>query len=113
MPRRNFPRAVKIAAFERAGGRCEKCSAKLMVGGYHYDHVLPDGLGGMPCLDNCAVLCKACHKAKSANHDVPTMAKADRQKASHLGAKQSRNPMPGSRSSKWKRRMDGTVVRRT
>jgi hypothetical protein len=30
----------------------------------------------------------------------------------HIGAKRSKSPLPGGRNSKWKRKMDGTVVRR-
>lgn len=85
--RQEFPRAVKAKAFARAGGHCEGCTAKLMAGAFHYDHDLPDGLGGEPTLANCRVLCKACHGTKTAERDVPIIAKMKRQRDSHIGAR--------------------------
>ena len=32
--REEFPDKVKVAAFDRAKGRCEVCTAKLFVGKY-------------------------------------------------------------------------------
>lgn len=111
--RREFPAKVKVAAFERSGGRCELCTAPLMVGKINYDHRVPDALGGEPALANCEVLCLACHGAKTASGDVPRIAKAKREQAAHIGAKaRPRCPLPGSRASKWKRKLDGTVVPR-
>ena len=110
--RREFPARIKVAAFQRAQGACEGCGARLSVGKYHYDHDTPDGLGGAPTLENCKVLCTVCHSTKTRTGDVPAIAKAKRREARHLGARVSARPMPGSRASKWKRKMDGTVVRR-
>jgi 5-methylcytosine-specific restriction protein A len=63
--RREFPNKVRIAAFERAKGHCEKCTARLVVGKFAYDHVIADALGGEPTLGNCAVLCDSCHGEKT------------------------------------------------
>lgn len=114
MSRREFPRKVRAEVFLRAGGRCEsqECGAKLKTGEGHYDHILPDALGGEPTADNCQLLCKVCHGAKT-KEDVGRIRKADRQRDKHTGAhKGSSNPLPGSRASKWKRKMNGEVVRR-
>ena len=110
--RREFPARIRAAAFERCNGLCEECRSKLQVGRFHYDHVLPDGLGGKPLLENCRVLCRACHGVKTANQDVPQIAKADRQRSAHLGKPPSRQPLPGGKRSGWKKKLDGTVVRR-
>jgi len=104
--RQEFPRKVMLAAFERACGACESCGVRLTIAKFHYDHVLADGLGGAPTLENCQVLCWACHRIKTGSRDVPMIAKAERQRAKHLGA----NPRP--RRSKWKRKVDGSVVLR-
>ena len=69
--RREFTARVKVQAYERSGGRCEACGAALMPGRIHYDHVVPDALGGWPTIENCAVLCTACHGAKTTRQDVP------------------------------------------
>ncbi len=112
MTRREFPAKVRAAAFERSGGCCERCTAKLMPGRFAYDHIIADSIGGEPTLDNCAVLCSGCHSEKTAKLDAPRAAKTKRQHLNHIGAR-PRSRMPGSRSSNLKKRMDGTVVRRS
>lgn len=111
MSRREFPPKVRLAAFQRAAGHCEGCTARLVPGRFHYDHDLSDAMGGEPVLSNCKVLCTACHGTKTATVDIPTIAKSNRVRLKHAGiSKASR--MPGSRASGWKRKLDGTVVRR-
>lgn len=80
--RREFSKGVRAKAADRSKGLCEGCGVKLPVGGYHYDHDVPDGLGGEPTLENCRVLCLPCHKVKTIEHDNPRMQKADRQRKS-------------------------------
>jgi 5-methylcytosine-specific restriction endonuclease McrA len=112
MSRREFSAKVKVAAFERSGGHCESCTARLHVGRFAYDHVLPDALGGEPVLSNCEVICDACHGAKTHKSDVPRIAKMKRQRVAHLGAKPKGRGFPCSRASGFKKKLDGTVVRR-
>jgi 5-methylcytosine-specific restriction protein A len=111
MTRREFPAKVRLAAYERAGGHCEVCTAKLYPGKYRYDHRIPDALGGEPTLQNCVVQCVACDAPKTAA-DLTTIAKSKRIRAKHAGIKTTTRPLPGSRQSPWKRHMDGTVSRR-
>ena len=112
MTRQEFPRSVKLAAFERAKGHCEICTAELGPGNIEYDHVLPDWLGGKPTLENAQAVCKNCHKGKS-RADKKTIAKAKRQGAAYKGARTPpRKPMAGSRASRWKRKLSGEVVER-
>lgn len=108
--RREFPRKVRAEVALRAGGCCEDCGARLKVGEGEYDHVLPDQLGGGPTTDNCRLLCRVCHRAKSAT-DIARIRKGDRQRDRHTGAKRSRNPIPGSRAhpSRLRKRMNGKV----
>lgn len=113
MSRREFPAKVRVAAYERSGGACEACRAPLQPGRIHYDHVIPDALGGEPTLSNCEVLCTPCHGQKTATGDVPRIAKMKRQRANHIGARvKTGPPIPGSKRSPWKRKMDGTIVPR-
>lgn len=112
MTRREFPARVKVAAFERAGGACEGCGARLTVGKYHYDHDTPDGLGGAPTLENCRVLCTVCHADKTRGTDVPQIARAKRREARHLGARSSSRPLPGGRDSPWKKTFSHGWIRR-
>lgn len=82
MSRREFSITVRKLAAKRANGRCEGCGVGLPVGGFHYDHDTPDGLGGEPTLENCRVLCLTCHRIKTHEQDNPRMQKADRQRKS-------------------------------
>jgi len=65
MPRQEFTRKTKAKAFERCGGNCEGCDAKLKTGEVEYDHIREASNGGDNSLSNCQCLCKPCHKAKT------------------------------------------------
>ena len=82
MSRREFSKTVRSQAAARSKGLCEACGKKLAVGEFHYDHDVPDGLGGEPTLENCKVLCLPCHKVKTIEQDNPRMQKADAQRKS-------------------------------
>ncbi|MGE8129051.1 HNH endonuclease [Methylobacterium sp. NPDC080182] len=74
MARREFKPAVKREAIKRANFVCEgilpnglRCTVEVGQGKpVEYDHVIPDWMGGDPTLENCAALCKLCHKFKTA-----------------------------------------------
>lgn len=111
--RREFPKSVKLEAWKRAAGHCERCTAKLFPGKYEYDHDKPDAFGGEPTLENCRVLCDNCHPKKTGTEDIPAIAKSSRVRAKHLGIRAgSRRPMAGTRASGLKKKFDGTVERR-
>ncbi len=109
--RREFSAKTKVAAYERSQGRCEACALPLQTGRFHYDHIIPDGLGGEPTLENCAVICRACHDDKTHKGDVPRIAKMKRQRVRNIGAKTTARPLPGSRASGIRKRMSGKVER--
>lgn len=114
--RSEFPPKVRLAAWERAGGKCENCGNKIVSGnGPHYDHSTPDAVGGSPTLGNCVVLCiRPCHMLKTTKTDVPEIAKTKRITAKHIGAERTASrPLAGSKRSGWRKKMDGTVERRT
>lgn len=111
--RQEFSKKTKLEAYTRANGHCEVCTAKLFVGKFQYDHVIPDALGGEATLSNCRVACSACHDHKTFGEDIPFIARAKRRAADHAGAKTpSRNPLPGGRRSKWRKKISGEVVPR-
>lgn len=114
--RTEFPLSVRKLAFKRcciAGiPHCENCKGELRGGNIIYEHVTPDGLGGEPTLENCKVHCKNCADEKTTKEDNPRMAKADRQLKKSFGLTRKKKAIPGSKASGWKRKMDGTVVRR-
>lgn len=102
--RTEFSARVKAAAALRANGNCEECTRKLRTGDFHFDHVIPDALGGEPTLENCAVLCRSCHGLKTTQADVPRIAKSKRNFRTAHGIKKPRT------MTTW-RKFDGTVVR--
>ena len=110
--RREFSSKTKTAAWERANGQCEACTARLSPGHTHYDHIVPDALGGEPILENVQVLCSACHGRKTAKQDVPRIAKAKRQQRAHIGANSSKKSFPCGKRSKWRKKLNGEVVPR-
>ena len=105
--RREFPAKVKVAAFERCGEHCDGCGVRLTVGKIHYDHRIPDAMGGEPTLANCDVLCTPCHGLKTRRQDVPAIAKVKRVRAKHLGARK-----PSQWQRKYKRKVNGQTVLR-
>jgi 5-methylcytosine-specific restriction enzyme A len=111
MSRKEFTRKTKAKGFERSNGLCEKCSAKLKVGEAEFDHVLPCALGGDNSLDNLEVLCRSCHKDKTAD-DVRGIRKADRIRDKRSGAFKKRSSFPANRNGRFKVKLNGTVIER-
>jgi 5-methylcytosine-specific restriction endonuclease McrA len=58
-----IPRAVRLAVFERDGGRCVECGSSFEI---QYDHVIPVALGGASTAANLQILCAPCNRAKGA-----------------------------------------------
>lgn len=88
MARKEFSKAVKVAAVKRATRDsvvyCEGCGA--LAKSWEIDHANPDGLTGEPTLANAVVLCKPCHADKT-KRDVAAIAQAKRREALALGVR--------------------------
>ena len=119
--RREFPRRIKAAIVHRAmnaAGQivCEGCGLVLGKKRWEIDHTIPEALvvdksRELTAADGKLLGLACCHKPKTVD-DVGDIARAVRREARHLGIPRSSNPMAGSRKSRWKKRMDGTVVLR-
>jgi 5-methylcytosine-specific restriction endonuclease McrA len=58
-----IPRDVRLAVFERDGGRCVECGSRFDI---QYDHVIPVALGGASTAENLQILCAPCNRTKGA-----------------------------------------------
>ncbi len=83
--RTEFKTKTKREAWKRCGERCEgllssgeRCDAPLKHKPHHFDHIIPDAIGGPNDLQNCAVLCVPCHDDKTRHRDMRIIAKAKR-----------------------------------
>lgn len=106
------PPRVRIRTFERYDGHCALCGVKIVAQGWICDHALALVNGGKNEESNLQPLCSWCNKVKTAA-DIATKSKTARIKARHLGLSARRSSaMPGSRASKFKRKINGQVVLR-
>jgi 5-methylcytosine-specific restriction protein A len=75
------------------------------------EHINPLWLGGDNSASNRAPAHADCARQKTAR-EAKGRAKGRRIAEKHMGAHKAKRPMPGSRASKWKKKMDGTTVLR-
>lgn len=107
------PPTVSLRIWEHAKGCCEICTRKIMAGEeWHRDHIKALADGGENRESNYQVACVWCHREKTGAENSERAVVRRKAKA-HAGIKsRSSRPMPGSKASKWKKRMDGTVIER-
>lgn len=107
-----IPNHVRVRIFDRHGGRCHCCNRLILAGEvWDVDHVIALINGGRHCESNMAPILREHHKAKT-RADVADKSRTYRVRKRHLGLKKAKRPIPGSRASGWKRKLDGTWVRR-
>ncbi|MCL2452073.1 MAG: HNH endonuclease [Alphaproteobacteria bacterium] len=109
--RREFPKLIRRQAYLRACGHCESCGARLTIGHFEFHHTVPCALGGESTLENCLCVCIPCHRETTAKEDIPRIAKAKRVSDRHLGIRKP-SRFPCARTSRWKKKLDGSVVPR-
>lgn len=114
MTRRHISTRERAAIFSRCGGICHLCGGRINVGeAWEVSHDRPLALLGDDDGNNLQVAHAKCHRHHTATVDAPNIARAKRREAKHIGAAApSRAVIPGSKRSPWKRKLDGTLVRR-
>lgn len=105
------PPRVRLRVFERHNGICYLSGRKIGAGDkWQLEHPQAIINGGENRESNLAPALVEPHKAKTAE-DVKQKAKNDRVRKHHLGIKKP-SRFACSRDSKFKKRVDGTVVPR-
>jgi 5-methylcytosine-specific restriction enzyme A len=109
-----IPGYVKLRIWDREGGRCYLTGRKLRAGEYDFEHVIAlalwtgDGHGNRE--SNIRLAYRPAHREKT-KQDRKTKADSDRVRKKHVGITKPRNPLPGSRASGIRKRMNGQIER--
>ncbi len=106
------PPRVRARVFDREQGRCHACRRQVRPGEpWTCEHLKALINGGENREKNLGVTCRNCLPAKNAT-DVAKKSKVATKRKKLLLRRQSKwRPMPGSRASGMRRRMNGTVER--
>jgi 5-methylcytosine-specific restriction endonuclease McrA len=115
-PRKKLTPRQRLAIWERDKGICCLCSHPIdgVRQKWIVEHLRALELGGTDTDDNMGVAHVACADGKThgKSGDHSMAAKAKRQKRRHIGIKETKNPLPGGKGSKWKKKVGGGVVPR-
>lgn len=121
--RLEFTAPTKRDAYARSQGVCEcyrvpwlnrpnGCGVKLGAGNTFYEHIIPDNIRPDNSLDNCACLSKTCWREKTDTYDLPSIAKSNRIQDRARGIR-SASTFSTARTSPWRKKLNGEVVRRS
>jgi 5-methylcytosine-specific restriction protein A len=112
-PRKPLTPKQRLQMFMRHKGVCCLCGLKIDgVRDMWDEHINPLWLAGDNSAENRAPAHVKCARAKTAK-EATERAKGRDVAERHFGAKRAKTkPMPGGRRSKWKKKLDGTVVPR-
>lgn len=97
-----FSKRTKLDAWARSGGHCEcGCGVKIISGdGPEYDHKIEVALGGDNSLENCVVLRKRCHDAKTSKRR-PALDKTRRTTEKAIGARKPKSALSKPKGMKY------------
>lgn len=107
--RKKWPETALLRVWTRFAGRCHICDGKIDGGreAWEADHVKPLWDGGEDKEENLAPAHVKCHRAKT-REEATERAKGDRMNRRNVGIKKTvTRPLPGSRSSGWKKTFNG------
>lgn len=103
----------RLRVWEKTGGRCVLCAAKIDGGRERWiaEHIRALELGGTDDLENMGPAHEACALEKT-REDHRQAARAKRQKIRHIGAEAPKRPLPFGKHSPWRRKLSGRIVPR-
>src|SRR5215470_11881172 len=112
MTRKHLSSTRRAKIFLNLGGACYLCNGKIGLGeGWDIEHEIPLALGGADDESNWRLAHRKCHKGKTRN-DQADIGKARRRERKHIGIRKAQcRPLPGTRASGIRKRMNGTVER--
>lgn len=105
------PPRVRLRVWDRFKGLCHSCTRKILLGErWTLEHIIALINGGENRESNLGLTCSNCLPVKNAADVAEKSATAETRKAHILPKPLSK--WGAGRGSKWKRKMDGTVVAR-
>ena len=113
--RKPLTRKQWVELFMLQNGRCPCCDQRLQVKGAAEvwdEHLKPLSMGGSNELGNRALYCKPCAKTKT-KAEAQIRAKSNRIRDKAIGAFKKRSTFKTNRDAPFKKKMDGTVEKRT
>jgi hypothetical protein len=101
----------KAHLFNLHDGICHLCHLPIdpVRQCFEISHDIPYEISRDDSDENCKPAHQRCHRVQTDTIDAPLIAKTRRQYQAHNGFKVSAQPMNGSKASKYRKRMDGTV----
>jgi 5-methylcytosine-specific restriction enzyme A len=108
------PDRVRLRVWERFEGKCHKCQRKIAAGeSWTCEHLTAIINKGPNRESNLNITCDWCLPGKNAE-DVAEKSVIARKRKKDIGIKSAKGrPLPGTKRSGLRKRMDGTVERRT
>lgn len=110
-PRKKLTPKQRLKLFIARNGKCCICGGKIdgVKDRWIDEHIIPLADGGDNDADNRGIAHVSCARAKTIK-EATDRAKHRSAAERHFGAK--RSVMPGSRTSRWKKKMNGQTVLR-
>lgn len=106
-----IPSRVQLRVYMKSNGNCALCGRTLRPGHWACDHITALINGGQHRESNLQALCiSPCHSDKT-RHDVAEKSATYRVRLKETGIKKPGNPIPGSKASGIRKRMNGDVER--
>jgi 5-methylcytosine-specific restriction enzyme A len=108
-----IPPRVRVRVFERCDGRCGECRRKIgPADTWIVEHLIALVNGGQNRETNLGITCGWCKPQKDAR-DVAQKSHNAKVRARHLGVKPDRPSFQTNRNGRFRKKMNGEVIRRS
>jgi len=112
--RKKISQMERARIFLRNKGICHICGGKIRpaIEAWDVSHEIPIAAGGEDTDENRRAAHRKCHRKRTSYTDAPRIAKTKRQMMKNIGIKRTKKPMPFSKGSKFKKKLNGEIVLR-